>query len=216
MNIINVSILYTHVHDSKEAGMLAANVFDLTMQKTSFVGNTPNCAIVFRDESNPPVKLLVSSYIADSEFGFGVAGHKRLSYAGGLSLGFVQTSYTVYVNISNVALYNNIGMAWGDFVVSIDELSCNYTTIHAEKIRISNDLRYTGLAGSTGLSVHGISQNSISLNQENHKLQFQYSVHIVDSYVQNIVNTAVYVGSQFRENSDVEGQVHKSFYYLQQ
>ena len=182
--------------------MLAANVFDLTMQKTSFVGNTPNCAIVFRDESNPPVKLLVSSYIADSEFGFGVASYKSLSYAGGLSLGFVQTSYTVYVNISNVALYNNIGMAWGDFVVSIDELSCNYTTIHAEKIRISNGLRYTGLAGSTGLSVHGISQNCISLNQENHKIQFQYTVHIVDSYVQNIVNTAVYVG-QPREKSNL-------------
>ena len=79
VNIINVSILHTHVHDSKEAGMLAANVFDLTMRKTSFVGNTPNCAIVFRDESNPPVKLLVSSYIADSEFRFGVADYKSLS-----------------------------------------------------------------------------------------------------------------------------------------
>ena len=203
VNIINVSILHTHVQDSKEAGMLAANVFDLTMQKTSFIGSSPNCAIVFRDESNPPVKLLVSSYIADSEFGFGVAGSKSSLYAGGLSLGFMQTSYTVYLNISNVALYNNTGMAWSDFVVSIDKLSCNYTTIHAEKVRINNGLRYTGLLGSTGLSVHGISKNSISLNQENHKLQFQYTVHIVDSNVQNIVNTAVYVGSQFRENSDL-------------
>ena len=44
VNIINVSILYTHVHDSKEAGLLAANVFDLILQKTSFIGNTPNCA----------------------------------------------------------------------------------------------------------------------------------------------------------------------------
>ena len=87
--------------------------------------------------------------------------------------------------------------------MSIDEFSCNYTTIHAEKVGISNGLRYTGLAGSTGLSVHEISENSISLNQENHKLQFQYTVHIVDSYVQNIVNTAVYVGSQFRENSNL-------------
>ena len=111
VNIINVSILYTHVLDSKEAGMLAANVFDLKLQKTSFVGNTPNCAIVFRDESNPPVTPLVTSYIADSEFGFGVAGYKSLSYAGGFSLGFFQTSYTVHVNISNVTMYNNTGIA---------------------------------------------------------------------------------------------------------
>ena len=212
VNIINVNILYTHVHDSKEAGMLAANVFDLTMQKTSFVGNTPNCAIVFRDEGNPPVTPLVSSYIADSEFGFGETGvhtfydYKRsesLFYSGGLSLIFLQTSYTVYVNISNVALYNNTGMAWSDFVVYIVEWSCNYTTIHAEQIRISNGLRYTRQLWSSGLSVYRISQNSIGLNQENHKLHFEYTVHIVDSYVKNIGNTAVYVGSEFRESSNL-------------
>jgi len=170
MNITNVSILYTHVHDSKEASMLAANVFDLILQRTSFIRNTPNCAIVFRDESNTPCKLLVSGYIADSEFGFGVADHKSLSYGGGLSLIFSQTSYTVNVNINNVTLYNNIGMAWCDFVMTIDEWSCNYTMVQAEKIRISNGLTYSGLLGRCpGLSVHGISQNSISLNQENNE-----------------------------------------------
>ena len=111
VNIINVSILYTHVHASNKVGMLAANVFDLILQKTSFIGNTPNCAIVYRDESSPPGKLLASSYIADSEFGFGVAGLKSLSYGGGVRLMFLQTSYTVYVNVSNVTLYNNTGIA---------------------------------------------------------------------------------------------------------
>ena len=200
VNIVNVSILYTHVHDSNKVGMLAANVFDLILQKTSFIGNTPNCAIVFRDESNSSVKRLVSSYIADSEFGFGLASYKSLFYGGGLSLIFSQTSYTVYVNISNVTLYNNIGIAWYDFVMSVDELSFNYTTVHAEKIRISNGLRYTGLGGCPGLSVHGISQSSINLN-ENNQLQFEYTVHIVDSYVQSIGNIGVYVG-QFRKSSN--------------
>lgn len=203
VNIINVSILYTHVHDSNEAGMLAANVFDLILQRTSFSGNTPNCAIVFRDESNSPDKLLVSSYIADSEFGFGVAGLKSSSYGGGLSLIFLQTSYTVHMNVSNVTLYNNIGIAWGDFVISVDEWSCNYTMVHAEKVRISNSLRYTGLLGSSGLSVYEISQNSISLNQKNHKRQFEYTVHIVDSCVTNNGNTAVYAGSEFQESSNL-------------
>ena len=197
VNIINVSILNTQVHDSKEAGMLAANVFDLILRKTSFVGNMPNCAVVFGDESNPPVRQLVSSYIADSEFGF---GYKTQLYGGGLSLIFHQTAYTVYVNVSNATMYNNTGMAWSDFGVIIDELSCNYTTIHAEKVRISNGLRYTGLLGSSGLSVLA---NSISLNRENSKLQFDYTVHIVDSYVKNIGNTAVYVGSEFRESSNL-------------
>ena len=68
---------------------------------------------MFRDESNSPGKRLVSSYIADSEFGSGEAGylmfynytrHLSLSYVGGLSLMFLQTSYTVHVNISNVTL----------------------------------------------------------------------------------------------------------------
>jgi len=87
--------------------------------------------------------------------------------------------------------------------MTIAEWSCNYTMVHAEKIRISNGLRYTGLLGSSGLSVHGISQNSISLNQENHKLQFEYTIHIVDSYVTNIGNTAVYAGSEFQESNNL-------------
>jgi len=109
----------------------------------------------------------------------------------------------VHVNIRNVTLYNNTGIAWSDFVMTIDEWSCNYTMVHAEKIKISNGLRYTRLLGSSGLSVYGISQNSISLNQENHKLQFEYTVHIVESYVTNIGNTAVYVGNQFQESSNL-------------
>jgi len=66
---------------------------------------------------------------------------------------FLQTSYTVHGNISNVELYNNTGIAWCDFVMTIAEWSCNYTMVHAEKIKISNGLRYTGLSGSLGLSV---------------------------------------------------------------
>ena len=69
--VSNTSVLNTHIHDSKGTGMLVVNGFDLTVNQTSFVGNVPNCIIMFLDRSNTPVKQAVSSYIASSEFAFG-------------------------------------------------------------------------------------------------------------------------------------------------
>ena len=48
LNVSNVSLLHTHVHHSKGAGMLTVNGFDLTLNRTSFVDNRPKlCFHVF-------------------------------------------------------------------------------------------------------------------------------------------------------------------------
>ena len=135
----NLSILDTHVHNSKGAGMLAVNPFDFILNQTSFVGNVPNCDFMFMDESDPPDKLHVTGNITNSEFAYGRSSSR--DYGGGLSLLFIQTSHAVYVNIIDVALYNNTGAFWGNFLVSIAKWSCNCTMVQAEKVRSSNHLR---------------------------------------------------------------------------
>ena len=177
---LNVSILDVHVHGSIGAGMLVVSGFDLTLNRTSFVFNKPNCVVMFVDGTNPPVKLHVSSYIADTEFTFGRSN--SMMYAGGLDLAFMQTSYTVYVNISNVALYNNTGRYWGSFLMTIEEWSCKYTVVRAEKIRCSN-YRYSFQSSMLGFAVwERASDISVSPHQDNQSLQFEYTLNILDSY----------------------------------
>ena len=199
--VSNVSILDIHVHDSRGAGILAVNSFDFKLNRTSFVGNTQNCVIVFRDESNPPVKLLVSSYIANSEFAYGRTESLRLGvhFAGGLSLIFKQRSYTVYMNIVNVALYKNTGILWGNFLMTVGEWSCRYTTVRAEKVRSSN---CSALCALSGFAVREIAPDiSVSPHQVNHSLHFEYTLHILDSYFDSMGNIAVDVSAYQRSNN---------------
>ena len=178
---LNVSILDVHVRGSKGAGMLVGNGFGLTLNRISFVGNRPNCVVMFVDGINFPVKQHVFSYIGDTEFTFGRSN--SMYYGSGLSLIFTQTSYTVYVNITNVALYNNTGRYWGSFFMTIEEWSCKYTVVRAEKIRCSN-YQYRSWAATSGFTVREIASDiSVSPpHQDNRSLQFEYTLHIVDSF----------------------------------
>ena len=168
--------------------MLIFNGFNLTLKKTSFVGNVPNCVIVFMN--NPLVGLYnyVSSDIVDLQFAYGRSD--SMFYGGGLSLAFLQTSYTVYVNVNNVTLCNNSGM-YSNFVMIIGEMSFEYTMVLVEKVRSSRGLWHT-VAGS-GFALLDISDNSVvRFHQKNHS---EYTVHIVDSFFEasNIGETAVRV-----------------------
>ena len=137
--VSNVSILHTHVYNSKGPGMLAVNTFDLILYPTSFVGNVQNCVILFYESNPPPAKLHVASYIIDSKIAYGESD--STFYGGGLSLSFFQTSYTVYVNIVNVTLYNNTGMVYGNFIMKVDNESSIYTMVCIERLRSVNILR---------------------------------------------------------------------------
>jgi len=119
--------------------MLILNGYDLILNRTSFTGNRPNSAFIFMNESNSPVKLHTFIYIANSDFTYGISGSSF--YGGGLSLSFLQASHTVYVSIVEVALYNNIGISYGNFFMMIGEWSCKYTMVQVDKIRSSNGLR---------------------------------------------------------------------------
>ena len=163
-----------HIHDSKRAGMLVVNGFGLTLNQTLFIGNKPNCVIMFLDGINTPVKQAVSSYIGDTAFTFGRLNNQL--YAGGLTLIFTQTSYTVYVNITNITLHNNAGIRYSNFLMIIDKLSCRYTMVRAEKLKSSNDWHI-----GPGFSVEEHTYNSIIPHQRNYRQQYEYTVHILDS-----------------------------------
>ena len=113
LHVLNGKILDTHVYDSSGVGMLILNGYDLILNRTSLTGNRPNCAFIFMNESNSPVKLHTFIYIANSDFTDGISGSSF--YGGGLSLSFLQASHTVYMSINEVALYNNIGISYGNF-----------------------------------------------------------------------------------------------------
>ena len=191
--VSNVSVLQTHVYDSKGAGMLAINTHNLILNNTSFVGNIQNCVIWFFPDRTPS-NLHVSLYIADSEFAYGKSNFTF--YGGGLNLLFLQTSYTVYVNIVNVTLYNNTGTSLGNFIMSIGEWSCKYTMVRAENIRSSNHLRPT----QSGFTVvESASPKSVSPHQGNHSQQFEYTLHVLDSYFDTSVDDcAVFIDSAYR------------------
>ena len=194
----NVSILHTHVYNPKGAGMLAVDIYDSILYRTSFAGNIPNCVIRFL-VGGTLAKLQVSLYIADSEFAYGKSDSKY--YGGGLSLIFFQTSYTVYVNLVNVTLYNNTGIVYGNFIMKTHEGSSKYTVVRAENIRSSNHLRPTGL----GFTVWELaSPKSVSSNQGNHSQQFEYTLHILDSYFETSMDgTAVFIGSEYKGSSNL-------------
>ena len=71
--VSNVSILHTHVYDSKGAGMLAVNTYDLTLYQTSFVRNVQNCFIWFSVDKAPaklhvfPFTLLTQSLLMGTQ-----------------------------------------------------------------------------------------------------------------------------------------------------
>ena len=172
----NVSVLDTQVYDSKGPGMLASNTFDLILNRTSFVGNIPNCAIVFTGDEIP-AKLHAFTYIVDSEFAYGKSDNEY--HGGGLSLTFYQTQYRVYVKIVDVALHNNTGKVFGNFVMTITEWSYKYTMVHVEKVRSINNLRHT----YSEFTVRElVSSHSTSLQQGNHSLVFPYTLHVLNSY----------------------------------
>ena len=177
--VFNVNIWDTHIHDSKEAGMYVIDGFGLTLNGTSFVGNRPNCVFMFVEKNNSSVKH-ASNYIVDSQFTFGRSN--SVAYAGGLSLLFFQISYTVYVNISNVALHSNSGGYGGNFLVLFDDWSYKYTIVRAEKIRSSNFSLWSAVPALSGFAVWQVALfDSVNPHQENHSLQFEYIVHILDS-----------------------------------
>ena len=200
LHVSNVSLLHTHVHNSKGAGMLTVNGFDLTLNQASFVGNRPNCVFVFKDKSNFSVKR-VSSHINDSEIMFGISHSKH--YGGGLSLIFAQTSYTVYIKFINIGFYDNVGIFWGNFLITVDELSCKYTMVHVETVRSSNQWWHPG----TEFSVKEISYTSVVPRPENHTLQFDhnYTVHVMNCYfVASADAAAVDVGSVYEVSNNLK------------
>ena len=192
----NVSILHTHVYNSKRTGMLAVDIYDLILYRTSFIGNIPNCVIWF---IGTPSKLHVFLYIADSEFAYGKSD--IACYGGGLSLTFFQTSYTVYVNLVNVTLYNNTGILYCNFIMTTHEGSSKYTTVHTENIRSINHLRPTE---SEFTVLELVSPKSVSSNQGNHSQQFKYTLHVLDSYFETSMDgTAVYIVSEHKGSSNL-------------
>ena len=114
-------------------------------------------------------------------------------------MSFFQTPYTVYVNILNVALYNNTGIMHGNFVMTINEWSYKYTMVRAEKVRCINNLRPSEL----GFSVRELlSPKSVSPHQGNHSQQFEYTLHVLDSYFDaSMDGTAVIIASAYKESS---------------
>ena len=195
VHILNGNILDTHVYDSKGAGMLVLNGFDLILNRTSFTGNIPNCAFIFMNESNSPVKLHGSIYIADSDFTYGISGSSF--YGGGLSLIFLQTSYTVYVRIVKVVLHNNIGISYGNFFMMIYEWSCKYTTVQAERIRSINGLRHNG----QGFFVKVLPPfDPVSPHLGKLSLQF-YTIHVMNSYFDGA--TAVCVVGVYQQSKNL-------------
>ena len=153
---------------------------------------------MFMDESDPPDKPHVTGYITKSDFANGRSNSSN--YGGGLSLLFIQMSHTVNVKIIDVALYNNTGTFWGNFLVSIAKLSCKCTMVQAEKVRSSNHLRHIGQL----FTVEGISYNPVRPPQGNHSVQFEYTVHIVDScFDRGTGTTAVDIGSVYQESQNL-------------
>ena len=192
-SLVTATILDTHVYNSKGAGMFAINAFDLTLNRTSFLGNLPNCIVTFVDETNPPSKLHATSYIANSKFVRGRFDSRH--YGGGLTLQFIQTLFTVYVNIVNVELYNNTGKYYGNFLMTVGDWCCKYVMVAVEKVISNNGLRHTG----TGFTVMDILDKSVTPYQGNHSLQFEYTVHVLDSYFYaNMDNIAMQVFSVTR------------------
>ena len=196
--VSNANVLHTHVYDSKGAGMLAVNTFDLILYRALFVRNIPNCVILYYMD-DVPFKLHTFSYIVDSEFAYGKSDIP--SYGGGLILSFFQTPYTVYVSVLNVTLYNNTGIFMGNFVMTINEWSYKYTMVRAEKIRCINNLRPSP---SIFAVRELLSPKHVTPHQGNHSQQFEYNLHVLDSYFDtSMEGTAVYVGSEHKESSNV-------------
>ena len=117
-----------------------------------------------------------------------------MHHGGGLGLSFFQTSYTVYVYIINVTLYNNTGISFGNFIMTILEGSSKYTMVRTENIRSSNHFLRPTHSGFTVLQL--ISHNSISLHQANHSQQFEYTLYVLNSYFDTSMDaSAVYIFS---------------------
>ena len=178
VRVSNVSIVHTHMHNSKGTGVLAINAFNLILHQTSFVGNKPNCIVGFDNESNPLDKLHAITYIADSQFAHGRSDNWY--YGGGLSLILLHTSYRVHVNITNVALYNNVG-TYGNFLLMVKG-SYRHTVVQIEKLRSSNELGHS----EAGFALMDVSNNSVSIH---HSFQSEYTVHVLKSYFYTSMDT---------------------------
>ena len=122
VDVTNLTASNLGISYSKGMGMLCANIFGASsIQKSVFVNNTPNCAIVFLDSYFPAATPVL--YITDSSFILGTlshVGYSHTTFAAGLSLLAILTTYHVKSYITNVTAYGNTGKLYGNMLFKIN------------------------------------------------------------------------------------------------
>ena len=126
IQVNTVTISWVNICNSSGPGLLGLNLMGhSTISQSFFVRNHPNCALLLKDTA------LQSLSILDSNFFFGEC--KKTTIAAGLTIIFL---IDISLNISNVTVYSNNGVDYGNVLLSTPE-DVNIITINIHKLNSS-------------------------------------------------------------------------------
>ena len=140
---VNVTILEVTISNSTRAGLLGINMLGLsTISQTEFIGNKPNCMLIFLDLPFTMKKFFTIT-IENSHVKFGEIPHglKGTHWgATGLSIMLAQVTYNVQVYINNITTFRNRmrGKWYGNFQFFIENWEHHCSAIQAKQITSTN------------------------------------------------------------------------------
>ena len=133
IQVSNVKISNIEVHNSTGVGMLGVNAV-VSISKTAFIGNAPNCILVFCDNSTFPTLQSTTVLTIINSF-FKLGSLPQAEYASGLIMMFTQTTYTVAITMSNITIHRNKGnRGSGNMQFILDKCSYQCTSIRLYRV----------------------------------------------------------------------------------
>ena len=185
---INVSET-TVLHSVNGAGLVGINLLgSSSITKSTFKSNKPNCYIMFTATQN--VKTML--HITHSNFFMGINSGR--SYGAGLTVWIVKEVSDVHVRISSIAMNNNNGAQYGNFLIRIEKCMSN-STIQVDDIKIVEEVsRSATCSGKEPVSLH------LTYRSNEHCVHDTSSFRALQEPIINISNIDLFHGTILLES----------------
>ena len=143
LQTVNITISKVTISNSTGAGLLGINMLGLsTFSQTEFIGNKPNCMLIFLDLPFT-MKKKSTLTIENSHVKFGeIPDNLKGTHGGatGLSIMLAQVTYSVQVYINNITTFSNEKTRkwYGNFQFFIENWEHHCSAIQAKQITSTN------------------------------------------------------------------------------
>ena len=194
LQTINVAISEVNISNSTGAGIIGVNMFGLSnISQTVLSGNSPNCLIIFQEDSKLPDIPPTHFNITNTHVMFGKIPQdleNRVNWgATGLGIFLAQTKFNVHIYLTNIKTHSNIRKKrwYGNLRFVIESYECQCSLIQVKQVANT----YTGEENDrTQLRLEAINKNNKSADTASCKCskpaEEENIVQISNSYFEGV------------------------------